>query len=226
MRKQITYILYKLNCKPLSLLYHRIMGRSHFRLATGNVFDSTSSVIYRSTITLRKGCKNNAIIVGENSNLWNSRIEIKGSNNKVTIGKNSFLNGLVVIVEGDNNNIFIGDNAFILDDTRMYVVDGSTLTIGNGVMCSDRIDIRTTDNHAIIDIATNKRINKEEDIVIGDNVWIGTGVKVLKGANIVEGGIIGAGCIITRSVETEPNSIIAGSPAHVVRRGVRWTMER
>ena len=43
-------------------------------------------------------------------------------------------------------------------------------------------------------------------MVIGDNCWIGAGVIILKGTNIGEGSIIGAGCIIKGVIP--PHSIV------------------
>lgn len=107
----------------------------------------------------------------------------------------------------------------------MVVVDGSSLFIGNSCMFSDGIDIRTTDNHAIFDINTGQRINFEENIIIGDKVWIGTGVNVLKGSVLPNGTIVGARSVVTKKYEQE-NSIIVGNPARVVKNNIRWTMER
>lgn len=107
----------------------------------------------------------------------------------------------------------------------MIVVDGSYLKIGNGCMFSDGIDIRTTDNHSIIDMDTNKRVNYEEDITIGDNVWIGTRVNILKGVSLASGTIVGAGSLVTRNQE-KANCIIAGNPAKIIRENVAWKMER
>lgn len=155
----------------------------------------------------------------------NSRFDIKGKDNFVSIGCSGFINGLQITIEGDNNSIYIGDNIFILDKTKLIAVDGSTIRIGNGCMFSDNIDIRTTDNHAIIDRKTGKRINYEEDIEFGNNVWIGTRVNILKGVHLADGTIVGAGSVVTND-NPYPNTIIAGNPAKKIKENVDWKMER
>lgn len=143
----------------------------------------------------------------------------KGNNNIITIGKDCFLNGFRIIFESDNNHITIGDNAFILDDTRIYEVDGSSLCVGEGCMFSDRIEIRTTDNHSIIDRKTGQRINREEDVILHDKVWLGTGVTVLKGTEIADGCIVGAGSVVAHRYLT-PYTVIAGNPGKEIKHDV------
>lgn len=157
--------------------------------------------------------------------MHHSRITFKGSNNKVIVGKNSFLNGLNIVIEGDHNQVIIGDNAFVLDDTRIYVVDGSSFRMGNGCMLSDKIEIRTTDSHAIFDLTNKKRINPEENVIIHDRVWIGTGVTILKETEIAEGCVVGAASVITRK-HLKTHAVIAGNPGREVRENITWTMER
>lgn len=205
-------------------IFHITIGRNRIKGLKGNTFDSKNSNIYHNTFNYSNG-KNNKIIVDSNNIITNSRVLFKGSNNKVYIGKNGFVNGLELILEGDNNNVIIGDEIFILDDTRFYVLDGSTLKIGKHCMLSDRIEVRTSDHHSIIDIATGKRINYEEDIIIGDDVWIGSGVTILKGSEIANGCIVGAKSLITDKYKNE-NTIIVGSPGREIKSNVEWRMDR
>jgi acetyltransferase-like isoleucine patch superfamily enzyme len=50
---------------------------------------------------------------------------------------------------------------------------------------------------------------------ICDNVWIGMGAVILKGVTIGENSVVAAGAIVTKSVE--PNCVVAGNPATVVK---------
>ena len=224
MRKKIIGFLYS---KPyfswIIPLFHFFIGHSKIKNKSHNIFSPTNSNIYNDRIYF-KGI-NNCVSIGESTDLTNSYITIKGNNNRVIIGKAAFINGINIIIEGNDCSVIIGDCAFVLDNTRVWVVDGSSLQIGVGCMFSDNIDIRTTDNHSIIDIEINKRINPEENIIIGDNVWIGTGVTVLKGVEIPEWCIVGAKSVITRKHKI-PHAIIVGNPGKEVKNNVKWTMER
>ena len=52
-------------------------------------------------------------------------------------------------------------------------------------------------------------------INIGHDVWIGNNVSIMDGARIGTGAVIGSGSIVTKDVE--PYSIVAGSPAKLLR---------
>ena len=50
-----------------------------------------------------------------------------------------------------------------------------------------------------------------EEVIIGDNVFLGTGVIVLPGVKIGDGAIVGAGAVVTKDVE--PFTVVMGNPA-------------
>jgi len=56
----------------------------------------------------------------------------------------------------------------------------------------------------------------ERDTVVGNDVWIGTGVLVLPGVSIGDGAVVGARAIVARDVA--PYAIVVGNPAREVRR--------
>ena len=53
-------------------------------------------------------------------------------------------------------------------------------------------------------------------VVIGSNVWIGGSVCVMPGVTIGDGAIVGSRSVVTKDVE--PYTIVAGSPAKVIRK--------
>ena len=103
--------------------------------------------------------------------------------------------------------------------------ESKKISIGNDCMFSNKVQLRTSDSHSILDENT-KRINPGNDIEIGNHVWIGTEVIVLKGATIPENCIVGARSIVTSSLNASPNSMITGMPARVVKTNINWSRER
>lgn len=53
-------------------------------------------------------------------------------------------------------------------------------------------------------------------VIIGNDVWIGSHVLILGGVKIGDGAVIGSGTVVTKDVE--PYSIVAGNPARVIRK--------
>jgi acetyltransferase-like isoleucine patch superfamily enzyme len=52
-------------------------------------------------------------------------------------------------------------------------------------------------------------------VTIGDNVWIGMGVRILPGVTIGDGAIIGAGSVVTKDLP--PMSVNVGLPATTIK---------
>ncbi len=58
--------------------------------------------------------------------------------------------------------------------------------------------------------------SQAKGIVIEDDVWIGSGVRVLDGVRIGKGSVIGAGAVVTADIP--PYSVAVGVPARVMRK--------
>lgn len=83
--------------------------------------------------------------------------------------------------------------------------------------------MRTHDGHHIFDLSTKKRINLPQDVVIGNQVWIAYGATLLGGAQIGDGSVVGAGSIT--SSEFGDHTVIAGSPAKIIRENICWSKD-
>lgn len=57
---------------------------------------------------------------------------------------------------------------------------------------------------------------RTKPVLIGDGVWLGANVSVLKGVKIGDGAVIGAGSVV--SADIAPHMIAVGVPARVIRR--------
>lgn len=91
-------------------------------------------------------------------------------------------------------------------------------SIGDDVMMGEDVIIYTR-NHStyMTDIPMNKQgFKKFQDVIIGNDVWIGSRVIILPGVKIGNGVIIGAGSVVTKNV---PDLVVvAGNPAKIVKK--------
>jgi acetyltransferase-like isoleucine patch superfamily enzyme len=57
----------------------------------------------------------------------------------------------------------------------------------------------------------------ELPVVIEDNVWLGANVTILGGVTLRSGTIVAAGAVVTKTFD-EPDVILAGVPARILKR--------
>lgn len=103
-----------------------------------------------------------------------------------------------VVMRGDADRIVIGNEANIQDLTMVHVDTGVPCTLGNRV---------SVGHSAIVHGCT-----------VGDGALIGMGAIVLNGAVIGAGAVVGAGSLVPEGMVVEPEMLVVGTPARVVRR--------
>lgn len=169
---------------------------------------------------------NNSISLEQGSHCDKIRIRIRGNNNTLSIGANcKFGKNCSIWMEGNDIKIIIGDTCTFTTLCHINAQeDGASILIGDDCMLSNNIIIRTSDSHPIYDIKTNERLNRPQPIEIGNHVWIAPNTKIMKGASIANGCIIGSDTTVSKKF-IEPNCLIVGRPAKIVRSNVRWSRE-
>ncbi|MCM1138945.1 MAG: acyltransferase [Muribaculum sp.] len=105
-------------------------------------------------------------------------------------------------------SITVGDNCGM---SGTVIWCASSITIGNNVRCGANTLIYDNDGHS-----DDPRSGEDKPVVIEDNVWLGYGVKVLKGVTIGKGSLIGACSVVTKDI---PAGVVAvGTPCRVIRK--------
>ena len=73
----------------------------------------------------------------------------------------------------------------------------------------------------LLDLETGERLNPSVGIRIADRVWVGRDVQILKGVVLQPETVVATRSLVSRAFD-EGNCVIAGVPAKVVKRGIRW----
>jgi acetyltransferase-like isoleucine patch superfamily enzyme len=96
-----------------------------------------------------------------------------------------------------------------------YVYGRGGLTIGDHVLVGQNALILSS-QHQWSDpsLPIIFQGHRAEPVTIGDDVWIGANAVVLPGVCVATGTVVGAGAVVTN--DTEPYSIVAGTPARKI----------
>lgn len=199
----------------------RHFGGNRFRGLRGN--DVAISGILRNVDVRIRG-RENVVVVRDPRYVRNFKVFINGSGNRIEIGENCLLKDLTLWIEDDDNTLFIGRDTIFCGSCQLNCIEGTALTVGERCMFAENVNIRTGDSHSVLD-ETGKRINRSKDIRIGNHVWFGQNVMVLKGSEIGDDSVCAAGTIVTGAFP-EKGRILAGVPAKAVRENVSWCYER
>lgn len=152
-------------------------------------------------------------------NINNLEWYFTGKNNIIELPNNDFKARFSI--QEDNSYIKIGKN-FSSIGTHFRVFEGnSKVIIEDNCMFSCDIEIFSSDAHVIMKKGEKIPYNTPRPIIIGNHVWIGYNATILKGSEIADNSIVGA-CSVVSGKFKEPNTIIAGNPACVVKRDIEW----
>ena len=73
----------------------------------------------------------------------------------------------------------------------------------------------------MLDFETNKPISEPKDVYIGKHCWITSRCTILKGTHLPNNTVVGANSLVNKKF-TQENTLIAGSPAVVIKERVKW----
>lgn len=145
--------------------------------------------------------------------------------------------GAVITGPANDGYIELGHFAQINRDCILEIMEGGHIVIGDEVGLQRGCHLLSAVQPIIIErraeiaayctffsfdhgIAPNEEIygqplTSKGPIVIEEDAWLGTGVKVMSGVTIGRGAVIGAGSVVTRNIPAQ--AIAAGVPARVIK---------
>jgi acetyltransferase-like isoleucine patch superfamily enzyme len=131
----------------------------------------------------------------------------------ILIGHDVSILNRCLILTNSSGSVKIGNNVFIADNVKVCS-ENAHITIGNDTMIADDVAIRAS-NHGI---RIGQLIRLQEDtyqnIKIGNDVWIGSGVKILAGSVIEDGCVIAANSVVNCTVKS--GGVYGGVPVRKI----------
>lgn len=91
------------------------------------------------------------------------------------------------------------------------IMASKSVTVGDDCMIAPNVYIVDSNHGMMPNRPFNQQPNTSHQVEIGNNIWIGAGVIILPGVKIVDNVIVGAGSIVTRSLEEQ--GTYYGTPA-------------
>ena len=115
-----------------------------------------------------------------------------------------------------DENIKISKGLHILNapDEKVYIKKYSVLAANCTISTNSHVKTATVPQFLLG--ASHVNDTSAAETVINEDVWLGTNVTVLCGANIGRGCVVGANSVVTKSLP--PYSVAVGSPARIVKK--------
>ncbi len=163
------------------------------------------NIIIKKKTSIKKTFLDDKNLFGNNNEIKNSQIGFGtylGSNMKITnwkIGKYCSIASNLKIICGSHP---VGKN--ISTHPAFYFKHNKEL---------NELDLSYIKENKYND---SVKIDNKWDIIIENDVWIGSDVKFLQGIRIGDGAVVGAGALVTKDVA--PYAIVGGVPAKLIRK--------
>jgi acetyltransferase-like isoleucine patch superfamily enzyme len=142
-------------------------------------------------------------------------LDAKGTSNAgITIGGGSFI-GRGTILSCKNGDIVLGEHANL--GFHCEVFSGSSVTIGrHALFAAQAYVVGGGHEFESADAAVIDQPRTSRGVALGDDVWLGTGAKVLDGVTIGSRVVVGANAVVAANLPD--GAVAAGVPARVLRQ--------
>ena len=137
---------------------------------------------------------------------------VRGHEN-IVLGDNFSSRGVLYLYANDDGYLQVGSNCSVNTNVQLGASAGRII-IGNDVLIGPNVVIRAADHGTRKSPIIRFQGLHYGEIIIEDDVWIGANSVITSGVTIAEGTIVASGAVVTKS--TEPYSIVGGVPARQI----------
>jgi acetyltransferase-like isoleucine patch superfamily enzyme len=193
------------------VLQHRVLARRPIWVGSRNVVEGADRITFAPGGALRIGLGSFGLTAADDTSI----VRVREGAELHCAGTVSLQRGVRIVVDGGRLSIGHATNVNGLG-TRLLCRE--SITIGSECTFSWDVQVLDNDFHAMtVDGTVRPSV---APVVIGDRVWVGTRVVILKGVTIGDGAVIAAGSVVTSDVPA--GTVAAGVPARPVGRVDSW----
>ena len=96
-----------------------------------------------------------------------------------------------------------------------FIFSKNEIKIGNNCLIAPFCYLVDSDHGIDCNTLIREQAMTTKPIIIGNDVWLGTGAVITKGVTIGDGAVVAAHAVVTHDVP--PNAVVAGTPAKIIR---------
>ena len=96
-----------------------------------------------------------------------------------------------------------------------FIFSKNEIKIGNNCLIAPFCYLADSDHGIDCITLIREQAMTTKPIIIGNDVWLGTGAVITKGVTIGDGAVVAAHAVVTHDVP--PNAVVAGTPAKIIR---------
>jgi acetyltransferase-like isoleucine patch superfamily enzyme len=152
-----------------------------------------------------------ATVVKHNADFWLSRNAILEVGANCTILDYAFFQ-----LTMPNPKVYIGDNSVI--GRHCMITAKNLIRIGSNVLMGAYVQVIDHNHGTAAGVPIREQSAQIGEVIIGNDVWIGAGAKILANVHIGDGAIIGSNAVVTSDIPA--NAVAVGVPAKVIRQRV------
>lgn len=131
----------------------------------------------------------------------------------------------------EKSEVVINNYCTFEEEVDFHANSGKRIIIGNDCMFSRNIQLQAGDGHSLFDIETGKNINTkfrkqnevQNQIYIGDHVWVCAKAFILNGTSIGTGSVVGGNSTVKGVFPN--NCVVAGNPASKKKENIAWSRD-
>ncbi len=148
------------------------------------------------------------IVIKYNTSFWITDNAVLEIDDNCTIQNYAFFQ-----LTKPHPKVFVGKNTVI--GRNSIVTAKNLIKIGKNVLVGSYVQIIDHNHGTKLGQTMREQLAEIGEVIIGNDVWIGAGVKILMNSYIGDGTIIGANAVV--SGEIPPNAVAVGVPARIVK---------